>query len=65
MIGNLTNAEKLIYEKKRSKMIENLELKIMNGLGLEVRIFNLSHQMRYEAKVDFGVHFKSMSKLIP
>ena len=37
----------------------------MNGLGLEVRIFNLTHQMRYEAKVDFGVHFKSMSKLIP
>ena len=34
----------------------------MDGLGLELRIFNLTHQKRWEAKVDLKYHFKNMSK---
>ena len=59
MMGNLTHAEKLKFEKKANI---GLNLKIVDGLGLELRIFNLTHQKRSEAKVDLGGHFKNMSK---
>ena len=59
MMGNLTHAEKLKFEKK-AKIGWNL--KIVDGLGLELRIFNLTHQKRSEAKVDLGGQFKNMSK---
>ena len=35
---------------------------LVDGLGLELRIFNLTHQKRSEAKVDLGGHFKNKSK---
>ena len=59
MMGNLTHAEKLKFE-KRPKLVGIK--KIVDGLGLELRIFNLTHQKRSEAKVDLGGHFKNMSK---
>ena len=31
---------------------------LMDGLGLDLKIFNLTHQKRSEAKVDLGGHFK-------
>ena len=37
---------------------------LVDGLGLELRIFNLTHQKRSEAKVDLGGHFKNMSNYI-
>ena len=40
-----------------------LKLKIVDGLGLELRIFNLSQQKSTrEAKVDLRGHFNNMSK---
>ena len=33
-----------------------------DGLGSELRIFNLTQQKRSEAQVDLGDHFKNMSK---
>ena len=40
-----------------------LELKIVDGLGLELRIFNLSQQKSTrEAKVDLKGQFNNMSK---
>ena len=59
MMGNLTHDEKLKFEEK-AKIGWNY--KIVDGLRLELRIFNLTHQKRSEAKVDLWGHFKNMSK---
>ena len=45
---------------KHVKMTSNCIF--VDGLGLELRIFNLTHQKRSEAKVDLRGHFKNMSK---
>ena len=50
MMGNLTHV----------KITSNFTL--VDGLGLELRIFNLTHQKRSEAKVELRGHFKNMSK---
>ena len=59
MMENLTHAEKLKLEKKAKN---GWNQKIVDGLGLVLRIFNLTHQKRSEAKVDLGGHFKNMLK---
>ena len=61
MMGNLTHVENWNW-KKRPKIGWNKE--IVDGLGWYLRIFNLTHQKRSEAKVDLGGHFKSMSKWV-
>ena len=45
---------------KQVKMTSNCTF--VNGLGLELRIFYLTHQKRSEAKVDHGGQFKNKSK---
>ena len=45
---------------KQVEMTSNFTL--LDGLGLELRIFNLTHQKRSEVKVDLRGHFKNMSK---
>ena len=61
MMGNLTHAEKLKLEKKAKNGWNH---KIVYGLGLELRIFNLTHQKRSEANhpqffnSNFGLFFK-------
>ena len=48
---------------KLGKKAKNwLELKNVGWFGLDLRIFNLTHQKRSEAKVDLGGHFKNKSK---
>ena len=59
MMGNLMQAKNWNL-KKMTKIGWNQ--KIVEGLGLELRIFNLTHQKRSEAKVDLGSHIKNMSK---
>ena len=38
------------------------QLKTVDGLGLELRIFNLTHQKMSEAKPDLSGHYKNMLK---
>ena len=38
--------------------------RLVDGFELELRIFNLTHLKRSEAKVDLGGHFKNMSNYI-
>ena len=57
MMGNLTHAKKLKFEKKGQKW---LELKNCGWFWVELRIFNLTHQKKSEAKVDLGSHFINM-----
>ena len=59
MMENLTHVENWNLKKKAKNW---LELKNVGWFGLDLRIFNLTHQKRSEAKVDLGGHFKNMSK---
>ena len=54
-MGNLIHSKTGIGKKAKNW----LELKMVEGLGLELRmtIFNLTHQKRSEAKVDLRGHF--------
>ena len=57
--GEPDTHRKLEFEKKAKNW---LELKILDGLGWNLKIFNLTHQKRSEAKVDLRGNFKNISK---
>ena len=62
--GDGSDWEPYAHQKlKLGKKAKNwLELINFGWFGLDLRIFNLTHQKRLEAKVDLGGHFKNMSK---